>query len=136
DPQRAKAKAVPDKQRDMNNRQYQYQSRRTLEPLHEPGLPDQDQRTGQCQHQAECENQKRNSLKTHEALPLSCPVSANQDSISVRAILPCGGTIGSACAENQSASTISSSSRRISPSRYSAVKASISECGNGHDWLP
>lgn len=35
----------------------------------------------------------------------------------------------------QTASAISFSSSRISPPAYSAVNATMSECGNGQDWL-
>ena len=36
----------------------------------------------------------------------------------------------------QRASAISEGSQRMSPPAYSAVKAILSECGNGQDWLP
>ena len=50
-------------------------------------------------------------------------------------ILP-GKKLGISFALNQRASSISSSSIRISPESYAAVKPSISEFGYGHGWLP
>ena len=46
------------------------------------------------------------------------------------------GSLGSSSKSNQRASSISTPSGVISPPAYSAVKATISECGNGHGWLP
>ena len=57
-------------------------------------------------------------------------------SIRRREILIEGGSFGSSAASNQRASSISTPSGTMSPPAYSAVKAIISECGNGHGWLP
>ena len=58
-------------------------------------------------------------------------------SMSAREIDCVGGTSGSRSpGPNQAASAISAGSQRISPPAYSAVNATMSECGNGHDWLP
>ena len=56
-------------------------------------------------------------------------------SISLREMLTVDGSCGSALSGNHFASAISASHGRMSPPAYSAVKAIISECGNGQDWL-
>src|SRR5262249_54353719 len=56
-------------------------------------------------------------------------------SMSLRAMLMPGGTIGRSSGRYQFASAISFSSIAMSPLAHRAVKPSINECGNGHGWL-
>jgi len=62
---------------------------------------------------------------------------ATQSAIILPAMLiSAGGTSGSASRVNHAASAISSPSIAISPAACSARKPIMSECGNGHGWLP
>jgi hypothetical protein len=71
--------------------------------------------------------------------PSSCLAGqrpAAQASIIRPAMLIVGGTVGSSSGANQPASAISSACRANSPATYRARNPTISECGNGHGWLP
>src|SRR5215210_798420 len=66
----------------------------------------------------------------------SRPRRFTKSSIMARAMLSLGGSCGSRSTVYQPASSISSGSVWISPPAHSAVKATMSELGNGQGWLP